>query len=93
MLSSELEHMPVGAEVVAEGVRFRVWAPRRTRVAGDLRRHVPPVALARDGEYLAGTCPGGDGIPLLSSGSMRTTATTRIPRRASSPKVRTARRR
>ena len=32
MLRLKLKQMPVGAEVVPEGVRFRVWAPRRTRV-------------------------------------------------------------
>jgi maltooligosyltrehalose trehalohydrolase len=60
MLSSQVKQMPVGAEVRPDGVRFRVWAPRRARVqvVCDGR---DPVALAREGEYFAGTCPGGAG--------------------------------
>ena len=37
--------MPVGAEVVPEGVRFRVWAPRRSRVQV-ICDDTPPLALA-----------------------------------------------
>ncbi len=58
MLSSRVNSkrtgMPVGADVVPEGVRFRVWAPRRSRVQVicDGRS---PLPLARDGEYFAVT--------------------------------------
>ena len=53
MLSLKLKQMPVGAEVVPEGVRFRVWAPRRSRVQVICDGH-PPLPLARDGEYFTG---------------------------------------
>ena len=56
-LSSKVQGMPVGAEVVPEGVRFRVWAPHRSRVQV-IRDGHPPLPLARDGEYYTGTCAG-----------------------------------
>ena len=57
MLRLKLKQMPVGAEVVPEGVRFRVWAPRRSRVQVICDGH-QRLALARDGKYFTGTCPG-----------------------------------
>ena len=49
MLSSDLKAMPVGAEVGPDGVRFRVWAPRRTRVQV-ICDDDDPLTLGRDGE-------------------------------------------
>jgi maltooligosyltrehalose trehalohydrolase len=56
MLSYERRQMPLGAEVVSDGVRFRVWAPRRSRVQV-ICQGQRPLSLARDGEYFVGTCP------------------------------------
>jgi maltooligosyltrehalose trehalohydrolase len=55
MLSLKLKQMPIGAELVPEGVRFRVWAPQRSRVkvVCDTR---PPLTLAREGGYFSGIC-------------------------------------
>ncbi len=56
MLSSDLKAMPVGAEVGPDGVRFRVWAPRRTRVQV-ICDDYDPLTLGREGEYFAGSHP------------------------------------
>jgi maltooligosyltrehalose trehalohydrolase len=58
---------PIGAEVVPEGVRFRVWAPKRRRVdvvlqadaGGDER--VAPLAAERGGYFSAVVEGAGDG--------------------------------
>jgi maltooligosyltrehalose trehalohydrolase len=51
---------PVGAEVAADGVRFRVWAPRRRRVAvvfePECRQSELPLEAEGDG-YFAGFAP------------------------------------
>jgi maltooligosyltrehalose trehalohydrolase len=51
--------MPVGAEIVPEGVHFRVWAPQRSRVVAICQGH-PSLSLRREGEYFAGTCTGAE---------------------------------
>ncbi|NNM73600.1 malto-oligosyltrehalose trehalohydrolase [Enterovirga sp. DB1703] len=49
--------MPVGAEPVRGGVSFRVWAPKRGRVAVEIdgRRHD---LVREEGGYFSGTVPG-----------------------------------
>jgi maltooligosyltrehalose trehalohydrolase len=54
-VNSKSKGMPVGAEVVPDGVRFRVWAPHRSRAQVICDGH-PAVPLARDGEYFTATC-------------------------------------
>ena len=81
--------MPVGAEVVPEGVRFRVWAPQRSRVQVICDGH-PPLPLARDGEYFTGTCAAARARhALLRSGWTPTIATIRTRPPATSRRGRT----
>ena len=54
-VNSSLTGMPVGADVVPGGVRFRVWAPRRSRVQV-ICDGGPPLPLERDGAYFTTTC-------------------------------------
>ena len=53
--------MPVGAEVVPDGVHFRVWAPRCKKVSVHLEGapQSQGITLEREEEgYFSGTCPG-----------------------------------
>jgi maltooligosyltrehalose trehalohydrolase len=50
--------LPVGAEVVADGVHFRVWAPRRRSVDVVFENGEEPLALAAEDEgYFSGLAP------------------------------------
>jgi maltooligosyltrehalose trehalohydrolase len=59
MAIAERTRLPISAEVVGNGVRFRVWAPQATRVDLILHRHADEpasTALAReDGGYFSAT--------------------------------------
>jgi maltooligosyltrehalose trehalohydrolase len=57
VLSLRLKRLPVGAEIVPEGVHFRVWAPQRSRVVVTCEGR-PSLSLRREGEYFTGTCTG-----------------------------------
>ena len=57
VLSLRLKRLPVGAEIVPEGVHFRVWAPQRSRVVVTCEGR-PSLSLRREGEYFSGTCTG-----------------------------------
>jgi maltooligosyltrehalose trehalohydrolase len=51
--------LPVGAELVANGVSFRVWAPDRRRVECVVEGAPSPVGLAAEtGGYFAGEVEG-----------------------------------
>ena len=54
--------LPVGAEVIGDGVEFRVWAPERTRVEVVIENGRTQSLTPRDKGYFVGTVPGvGDG--------------------------------
>src|SRR4029450_12155352 len=57
VLSLRLKRLLVGAEIVPEGVHFRVWAPQRSRVVVTCEGR-PSLSLRREGEYFTGTCSG-----------------------------------
>ncbi|MFO0985522.1 MAG: malto-oligosyltrehalose trehalohydrolase [Planctomycetota bacterium] len=50
--------LPVGAEVTPEGVRFRVWAPRRRQVEVMLDGRAPVTLVQEDGGYFSGDAHG-----------------------------------
>jgi maltooligosyltrehalose trehalohydrolase len=53
-VSADNRRLPIGAELVADNrVNFRVWAPKRRRVAVVIENG-PTVELQREGEYFAG---------------------------------------
>ena len=47
-------HLPVGAEVVPEGVHFRVWAPKRRRVEVVIEEERALELTAEEGGYFSG---------------------------------------